>query len=187
MTDNIPWKRPTLEDAISFAELSHQNQRDAGGKPYVDHLKRVMARVRDTLDKLPKGLMYKETRENILIAAIFHDILEDHEHTGVTIRTLLDLGYPPKVIHIVKRLSGRPEGVSYIENIEAMVREAELGVILIKLSDNEDNSDPERIAQLPPERQSIVRRYERSMALLRPALERAISHHINFAPWVGEG
>lgn len=44
--------------------------------------------------------------------------------------------------------------------------------MLIKICDNEDNSAPKRIMALPPEQRDIVRRYERSLSILRPALAR---------------
>jgi hypothetical protein len=52
----------------------------------------------------------------------------------------------------------------------AFADSGDLGAIIIKLSDNEDNADPVRIAALPPEQRGVARRYERSMAILRAAL-----------------
>jgi (p)ppGpp synthase/HD superfamily hydrolase len=74
-----------------------------------------------------------------------------------------------EVLDMVERLDGRPAGVSYHDNIVAMAAEGNIGVIIVKLADNLDNSDPARIAQLPPEQRSIERRYARARAVLEAA------------------
>jgi hypothetical protein len=48
----------------------------------------------------------------------------------------------------------------------------EIGLV-IKLADLDDNSDPVRIAALPPEARDIVKRYERAKVVLLLAKERA--------------
>jgi (p)ppGpp synthase/HD superfamily hydrolase len=97
---------------------------------------------------------------------VLHDIVEERDHTGISAGDLLALGFDPRIVAWVVRLSSRPPGVSYQENILALASEPDLPPILVKLADNDHNMAPERIAALPPEERSILRRYERSSPVL---------------------
>ena len=81
-------------------------------------------------------------------------------------------GYSERTIALVQRLS-RPEGEnrpSYMDWIRSMAASGDRGLISIKLADNEHNSQPDRVAKLPLGERDIVKRYERSMWVLRSAL-----------------
>ena len=61
--------------------------------------------------------------------------------------------------------------MTYPEKIRQITGTGDIGAILIKLADNEDNSDPQRVRALPDGR-ALVQRYEASKQILRGALER---------------
>lgn len=160
----------TIDETLAFIEAAHAGQTDKGGFPYVHHLKRVWLDVRADLVK------YDLDPEECLAiehSALLHDVLED---TATTAQDLLNRGYTPRTVALVTALS-RPEGEgrpTYMDWIRSIADSGDLGLILVKLADNKDNSDPVRIAQLPPERQSIAVRYERARKILMTGLTRIV-------------
>lgn len=145
---------PSLTDTLSLIKQLHDGQVDAGGKPYYLHPVSVMTR-------LPA-----DATEAMKHVALLHDVIED---TAMTSYGLLSLGYSEEIVAAVRRLS-RPVGKTYMDWIRELAASKDVVAITVKIADNEDNSDPARIAQLPPEKQDIVNRYRRSLSILRPAL-----------------
>ena len=160
-----------VEDTFLLAKTLHEGQKDRGGFAYIGHVQRVYERTCALLDALPFGMLTFEEREDIKRAALLHDTIEDTKMTKVG---LFELGYGEGIVLRVDRLSGRPQGVTYHQNIQNIADEGDIGVILIKLADNMDNADPDRIAQLPEEQRSIVDRYNRSMVILQAARDRLV-------------
>jgi len=64
--------------------------------------------------------------------------------------------------------------MTYPEKIRQIAGTGDIGAILIKLADNEDNSDPQRVRALP-EGRVLVQRYEEAKRILRRALERFLA------------
>lgn len=160
-----------VEDTFLLAKTLHEGQKDKGGFAYIGHVQRVYERTCALLDALPFGMLTFREHQDILRAALLHDTVED---TKMTVEGLIELRYEEGVTRRVERLSGRPEGMTYHKNIQNMADEGDIGVILIKLADNMDNADPDRIAQLPEEQRSIVDRYNRSMVILQAARDRLV-------------
>lgn len=140
-----------FDDEIQLIVTAHADQFDRGGQPYYLHPISVM-------NRLPSN-----ASDDVKIAALFHDLFED---TDITAEDLRKLGYSENVITMVNLLSRKP-GPTYMEFIQSIVDSGNKGAIMIKIADNEDNIDPNRIAQLPPEQQGIVKRYAKSLKLLR--------------------
>lgn len=148
---------PSINETIAFIRRAHANQVDKGGSPYWLHPVSVMKR-------LPADATDDERR-----VALLHDVIEDTETTA---SDLLAMGYSKAVVDAVVLLS-RPEGDSrptYMEWVCSLAASGNKMAIRVKIADNEDNSDPMRIANLPPNERDIVRRYERSLKILRMAL-----------------
>src|SRR5688572_10801193 len=78
----------TREDAILLATFAHSKATRWNGEPYVNHPIRVM-----TLVKMRGGDEVTQT------AAVLHDVTED---TTFTPAMLLDLGFAPEVVRLVK-------------------------------------------------------------------------------------
>lgn len=147
---------PTVEQTIEFIKHAHDGQLDLGGKPYWLHPVSVMNRLG------PHATHHEK------LTALLHDVLED---TPYTEHDLAKREYPSAVIHAVKLLT-RPEGdssPSYLDYIVLIARSRNRTAIRVKISDNEDNSDPERVARLPPKQRYLVQRYQRSLKILRAA------------------
>lgn len=157
--------------AYKFAEEGHANQTDKAGLPYFGHVLRVVERVRRALERLPPGHLTQEQTTAILCAAVLHDVVEDEEITGKTYAMLESLGLPEEVLVMVRRLDKRFKIGTYVNNIELIAMEGNIGVIAIKKSDTEDNNDPDRIAALPESERSITNRYNRTGAILNAAFE----------------
>ena len=150
-------KSDRIDETIAFIKAAHAGQTDKAGAPYYLHPVAVA------------GLLPPEADEDEALAALLHDVLED---TAVTEDDLRESGYSEKTIGIVRLLT-RPPGMTYMDWIRSIAASGNLGAIRVKLADNRHNSDPARIAQLPPEQRSIARRYVRSMRILKAALDRA--------------
>ncbi len=147
-------QRPTVEETIEFIKKAHEDQTDKGGNPYWTHLVSVMRRL-------------KSPMEDEKLAALLHDIVED---TPISLDQLREMGYSENTIRMVDLLTRKPGSGTYIEWIRSIAASGNKGAIKIKIADNEDNSDPKRVAQLLPEQRSIAKRYERSLKILRKAL-----------------
>ena len=161
-----------LRDAMDLARLAHANQKDKAGRPYIEHIEAVVRITKSILDALPPGIADERTREIALMTAALHDVIED---TSVTSAELEKKGCPPEVIEAVARLSGHPEGVTYMENISALAKERKLIPIVVKLADCRHNGDPERISALPPEMRGIAARYRRSIEILQQSLTEIVA------------
>jgi hypothetical protein len=179
-----------LED-LAFAQRVHGTQFDKAGKPYWTHLERVSQRlVRRFPDATPDQVR----------AALLHDSVEDREFTGLEYQDLLDHGYSPVAVETVRLVTkDKTDGLTYLQRMEILastddlpdirqrladyglagldldqaVVEVKLGALMVKLSDNEDNSEPVRIASLPLEKQSILTsRYQPARVILEAGLLR---------------
>jgi hypothetical protein len=100
-----------LESAILLAVQSHEGQFDADGTPHILHSLEVMFAVKNelegrTIEEIQSA--YAATREELLIAAVLHDVVED---TPVELDTIRD-AYGQCVAGIVDSVTRRA-GESY--------------------------------------------------------------------------
>ena len=153
----------TIFDAHTFAIKAHAGQIDKGGQPYIRHLERVAnasvaraghARSIDRFDLDPMEVMQ---------AAILHDVLED---TATTQTDLRAAGFSVAVVTTVRILTKSPEPMSYANRVGQIIESGNLGAILIKMSDNEDNLCPDRTL---PAGEALAARYRASFDRLKVA------------------
>jgi (p)ppGpp synthase/HD superfamily hydrolase len=143
--------RFTVRAASRMAWNAHAGQTDKAGKPYFEHV----ARVRDAL---------REHGEEAQIAGVLHDILED---TAITEDDLRAAGVTEHTITAILSVTRRP-GETYMDLIERAAADP-LGR-LVKLADNADNSQEDRLAYLPfGQADFLRRRYARARAVLEAA------------------
>lgn len=122
-------KMNKLALAISITAKAFEGKLDQGGKPYILHCLRVMNGV-------------DQNDEELMIAAVLHDVVED---TDITLSDLTGLGFSDRVIgilHLVTHLPGTP----YQEYIKAIAVSADARKI--KKADLKDNSDITRLKGL---------------------------------------
>ena len=155
----------TLPDAIALAEFAHRNQVDKAGLPYIDHPRRVLAKVQ------AQGAM-----PYVQIAAILHDVTED---TKFNTDMLSVLGFSEAALQIVDLLDrhqsarrfheanegrdvggvtkGQPWylalGIEAIDEFYYSSIKADPGALMVKLADIEDNLSPWRLSYLSQETQ----------------------------------
>jgi GTP diphosphokinase / guanosine-3',5'-bis(diphosphate) 3'-diphosphatase len=133
----------SLKRAIAYAKTHHAGQRRMTGEPYVEHSRRVL-----------KILERCGLDEEILIAAVLHDVNEDTDSTNLDINKM----FGDRVASMVYALSKnkKPTNVSkqtssishprktrmgfYLLRLERVGKE-EPGVIFIKMADQIDNLD----------------------------------------------
>nr|WP_172687815.1 HD domain-containing protein [Prescottella equi]ARX60168.1 Putative pyrophosphohydrolase domain, Rel/Spo-like family [Prescottella equi] len=138
--------RSIAELAEQIASAAHDRQVDKAGRPYIAHPARVAARVAGD--------------ERAVAAAWLHDVVED---TSVTLAELEE-AFPPEVTVAVDALTRRrgEDPADYY----ARVRQVPLA-LTVKLADLDDNSDPQRLAQLDaPTRDRLTTKYARARAEL---------------------
>lgn len=158
----------TIDFLFDFSREAHRHQQDKAGKPYFDHILRVVDNCRRLIAQA--GLALTTEQAWVIIAvAILHDVVEDEEITGVGYARLEEMRVPGEVIERVRRLDKRFKTGSYQQNIQAIADEGDIVVIVVKWADILDNSSPARIASLPPEERSIVKRYTGAGATLEAA------------------
>ncbi len=121
-----------LLDVYQLACRLHTGQVDKAGRPYIEHLTRVLLRV-----QAANGDLIQQ------IASLLHDAIEDGK---VSAEQLLWLGVPTDAIELVVKLTKR-KGQSY-EDYLADVKRCPRALV-VKLADLGDNSDPARLASLP--------------------------------------
>ncbi len=131
--------------AFIICYIVFQDKKDKGGKPYFEHLFRVSQKLHGEVEQT---------------AGLFHDIVED---TDITYRDLLDVGFPLDVVEIVKLVtkekidkSGLTEEEKlklYDEEINKIIDSRNIHAIRLKYADMTDNFNPDRIKELPEEKQ----------------------------------
>ena len=139
-----------IETAIDIAARLHEGQRDRTGAPYIGHCVRVMF-----------GVMGRGWDEDVLVAALLHDAVEDGR---ATLYELTLMGVPESAVELIEALTHR-DGEPYMEYL-ARVRSAPASKA-IKLSDIEDNLDEDRLGKLPAEtRDRLFKKYNEAKAFL---------------------
>ena len=145
-----------VEKAKALAKEKHEGMTDKYDNPYIEHLGRVVDRVRemeyDFVDETSEIELYVAT-------AYLHDIIED---TDCTREDLVAL-FPESVVEAVFRLT-REEGMTYAEYIERILSRDIIPTLagkiarVVKLADLLDHvSGP---TPCPP---SLIKRYEKSL------------------------
>jgi (p)ppGpp synthase/HD superfamily hydrolase len=135
-----------LEQAVDLARRFHAGQVDKGGRPYIEHVLRVMDAVDTDQEKL---------------VAVMHDLLED---TPLTSSDLHCVGCPPQIVDGVEAMTKRAG-----EDYEDFIRRAAAHPIArgVKAADLADNANESRLVVLGPEMAARLRtKYASAQALL---------------------
>lgn len=167
-----PMPTLTLEGFLEFARERHADQTSTSGEPYIEHILRVVENTRQLLGKLPNGMVLPSEHEEALLVAVGHDLIEDERATENDIRAI---GGSESLIRRLQALSRMDPKPVYQKWIADIAESGDVVVIIVKLADNLDNNSDVRIAALPPEKQSIRKRYDRAFSTLNAGLEQLIS------------
>ena len=150
-------EKDIVEVARELATTYHKGATDKYGNPYIDHLERVVDRVRDMeydmVDETSHISMY-------LAAAYLHDIIEDTSFDfDIAGRGYMDI-FPGAVVEAVKLLT-RGAGETYADYVTKIKLAPDVGGKLarvVKLADLLDHlMGP---TPCPP---NLIKRYEKSL------------------------
>jgi GTP diphosphokinase / guanosine-3',5'-bis(diphosphate) 3'-diphosphatase len=146
-----------VKEAVLLATTSHHGQKDKAGQAYITHPLAVMLEVQreftEQPDRIPEGM----TLEDLLCAAVLHDVVED---TPVTLDKI-EARFGKVVRDIVDGVTRR-EGEVYIDFILRAKKHP--GARIIKVADLLHNMS--RISNLPKEEQGIIHRYQKAERIL---------------------
>jgi len=157
-----------MADAQQFAYEAHKGQVDKAGRPYFEHLTRIHSRLLKLMDGVPEEHWDGLHRGGLLQIAYLHDVIEDTPYDEDDLRRE---GFSSDVVKGVEMLSS--PGTSYLSWIDWLAAHAPLPVILVKIADVEDNSDPERLALLDePTRERLKKKYGAALPILKEAAAR---------------
>ncbi len=123
---------------------------DKGGMPYLNHLVKVYAGVKEYDEK---------------IIALLHDVVED---TDVTFEDLKEFGYPASIIEALNYLTKR-KGEYYPDYIDRIINSNNIHAMNVKLADLTHNIDIKRI------KNPSVNDYERVSKRYVPAYNKILS------------
>lgn len=141
------------------------------GADYHSHLVRVHDYFLELVALLPAGILSGEDIDDGEHATLLHDSIEDGY---ITREGLSALGYRERIVYIVLGLTRVPSKETYRDKMLATSATGDIVLILAKLADNRDNSTPERIADLPEERRSLINRYRTARRILFDGLAAAL-------------
>ncbi len=134
--------------ARAIATIAHFGQVDKAGNPYIEHPKRVAARVSDN--------------DRDAAVAWLHDVIEDTDLTG---QMLLAAGIPFSIVADVILLTRVPEQTP--EDYYDEIRTQSIRARRVKLADIADNTDPGRLALLDDATIArLTRKYAKARELL---------------------
>jgi GTP pyrophosphokinase len=142
---------PSFENTVRIIQKAHHGQTDKQGEEYWKHPVQVAGIVASLFNG----------NEDEQLAALLHDVTED---TQYTLQDLQEMGFSPATLEIVKWMDKANFSGTYIERIQNMAQNAPVGALKVKLADNMSNMREGAT-------DSLKRRYERSMEILKAALE----------------
>ena len=153
---------PTFEETLDFIRNdAHAGVMDKGGIPYWQHPLRVATNV---------GILFPELAEDeeVLIAALLHDVLEDTEcdYSG-----LITDGYTHRTLDICWWLDKNNihyRDMTYLQKIEHLAAHGPTEALQVKYADLTDNSDDRRGYVLPISQKV---KYDKAMTILETALD----------------
>jgi (p)ppGpp synthase/HD superfamily hydrolase len=160
-------------DAERVAMTVHDGQFDKAGEEYWRHLARVCFQTGQKMYAFAE-----RKRDEAMQIAWLHDILEPdpRPYGPVTADDLREEGFSAPVVEGALLLSGEmwsgmvgPQK-TYAEKIQMICMLGSLPAIIVKLSDVEDNSDPQRLSKLPRDvHERLNRKYLPALEVLRDA------------------
>ena len=134
-----------IEKALMIAWDAHKGQKDKGGRPYICH---------------PITVASNLEREDEIIAALLHDVVED---SGYTLQDLKAAGFPEEICQAVDQLTHKDgeDYFSYIRKIKAnkIARS-------VKVQDLLHNSDASRLTIITEADEKRIAKYRKALEIL---------------------
>jgi len=153
----IKHEKDLYKKALSLVTILFKEKKDKEGDPYLNHLLRVSNNVENA---------------NTKVAALLHDTVEDI--TNVRYEDLMEIGFPKKIVDIVKIVTTEDKEKAYHDKITSIIDTNNIEAIKLKYADMCDNSDPERTIKLDKETQErLHKKYDGELKRLKEKIERS--------------
>tara|TARA_R110000851_G_scaffold333220_1_gene511594 strand:+ start:278 stop:796 length:519 start_codon:yes stop_codon:yes gene_type:complete len=152
---------------IAFIQEAHLGQK-YNNMPYFFHPVEVAEMAQKAyahFDRIGSGLQTKKRLEDIIIAALLHDVIEDTDYTA----EMLAERYVSSVVGMVVLLTSDPD-VPYLDNIQKIIDSGNVGAMLVKLSDNHVNREGDKSSFKPERAMKLNDRYDASIDMLTVAI-----------------
>lgn len=133
--------------AVQIAVCAHAGQTDKGGNPYIEH---------------PMAVAGKMKEEELKIAAVLHDVLEDSD---ITAEELLKNGFPREIVEAVQVLTYKKTDPGTYEEYIARVAKNRMARA-VKISDIRHNMDLTRIQNPNEKDRKRCEKYQRALEYL---------------------
>ena len=147
---------PSIQETRTLVNLKFKRITDSQNVPMAMHMQRVAM-------KVPPD-------EITVTIAWLHDIVED---TDVTIRDLIDTGYPPEVTDAVFLLTHDKKTHTYPEYIDRLIASGNKRALQVKIADQQDNTNPSRWLGMNPH---MARNLSKKWAGVLPRLMEALKN-----------
>lgn len=165
------------EELVEAVKNLHAGQADYTGRPYWEHCKRVLEiallllaeRGHDT-----SGIFQTDEYDNLIVTALFHDVLEDVPD-GKEKLSLLLLPEEKGSLERIEAFLTRRKEASYEEYIDKIIRNGDKTALLVKFADMLDHVDRIPFIQDQFIRQRLQAKYEKPMTLLRRVVDQKFS------------
>lgn len=126
-----PDEDPRITQARMIANSAHAGQVDKSGQPYIDHPRRVAARLSDPTE---------------VVVAWLHDVLEDSDTPEGLLRATFGDEVTDAVVALTHNYGHHESRVDYYTRVRANPT-----ALAVKKADIADNTDPHRLALLKPD------------------------------------
>lgn len=139
-------KSEPMTCALDLVFKAHAGQVDKGGTDYVEHVLRVMYRLRFL-------------GEEYMLVGLMHDVIEDTEYTA---DDLLGMGFSKRVVDGILSVTRHAYGEETYAEFVKRAKENELGRE-VKIADVTENMDTSRLGELTDKDYSRLRRYRKAL------------------------
>ena len=136
-------------DTSDVRVLSHKDQVDKSGLPYVFH---------------PAHVAEQMTDEATTIVALLHDVVED---TDYTLEDLAAEGFEKEILEAVALMT-HEDDVPYLDYVAKLKNNPIARAV--KLADLAHNSDLSRIGEIDEETRKRLEKYKKAIALLKGSI-----------------
>ncbi len=149
-----------LEKALEIAKTAFANKSDKAGKPYIEHLERVL-----------KGV--ENESEEIKTVAILHDLLEDCPEWNEEM--LLEI-FPKSVVQAIVCITHKTEQ-SYNDYISQIMENP--WATAVKMSDLKDNMDITRLRVLTEKDIVRIKKYHQAYRMCAECREQFLYGYLS--------
>lgn len=139
-------KSEDMSRALDLVFKAHEGQVDKGGTDYVEHVLRVMYRVR-FMD------------EDVMLVGLMHDVIEDTDYTA---DDLLGMGFSERVVEGILSVTRHAYGEETYAEFVKRAKANDLGRE-VKIADVTENMDTSRLGELTDKDYSRLRRYRKAL------------------------